>query len=64
MTAAATRMWPGGGARGYGWVASCSTHSLSVTAALWMVPIAGAIFASFRPFQDTCRTVSSPGRTP
>jgi multiple sugar transport system permease protein len=26
---------------------------LVATAALWMVPIAGAIFASFRPFQDT-----------
>ena len=28
---------------------------LVVTAALWMVPIAGAIFASFRPFTDTVR---------
>jgi multiple sugar transport system permease protein len=26
---------------------------LVLTAALWLVPIAGAIFASFRPFQDT-----------
>ena len=28
---------------------------LVLTAALWIVPIAGAIFASFRPFQDTVR---------
>lgn len=28
---------------------------LTITAALWIVPIAGAIFASFRPFQDTIR---------
>lgn len=26
---------------------------LTLTAAIWLVPIAGAIFASFRPFQDT-----------
>jgi multiple sugar transport system permease protein len=28
---------------------------LTVTAIIWMVPIAGAIFASFRPFTDTVR---------
>ena len=28
---------------------------ISLTALLWLVPIAGAIFASFRPFQDTIR---------
>ena len=30
----------------------------------WLIPIAGAIFASFRPFSDTSVTVSFPGRTP
>jgi multiple sugar transport system permease protein len=28
---------------------------LTLTAAIWLVPIAGAIFASFRPFNDTIR---------
>ncbi len=32
-----------------------------LTAVVWLVPIAGAIFASFRPFADTVRTASSPG---
>ena len=35
--------------------ASCSTRSLPLTAVLWLVPIAGAIFASFRPFAETVR---------
>ena len=28
---------------------------ITVTALIWLVPIAGAIFASFRPFSETVR---------
>lgn len=28
---------------------------IAVTALIWLVPIAGAIFASFRPFAETVR---------
>ena len=46
-------MWPGGGVPGYRLGRVLLYSFLVLTAALWIVPIAGAIFASFRPFHDT-----------
>ena len=39
----------------YGRRASCSTPSSTLTAFVWLVPIAGAVFASLRPFAETVR---------